>query len=170
MPQGLILGPLLFLIYVKDIKFLHLHGTATLFADDTSVFYITDSIEVLFLKSETDKFTLENWLSANRLSLNLKKSVYTIFTKPSFYYIIPKELKFNYSVIQKVASVKFLGLIVDEHLTWHKHILAVCEKIAPISGILKRLKRSLPISCLLNVYYAFMHSHLMYNYVIYLRT
>ena len=116
----------------------------------------------MFDNIEGDIITIQNWLSANKLSLNVHKTVYTIFSKPSYDIVIPRDLLINNCIIQKVTSIKFLGLVIDQHLTWNEHISAVCNKVAPITGILRRLRRTLSLSCLLNVYYAFIHSHFTY--------
>ena len=127
-PQGSILGPLLFLIYINDLfksspvlKFI-------MFADDTNLFFSHKDVNSLY---ETVNIELEKvniWFKANKLSLNVSKTNYILFhqkRKEDYLPLRLPSLTINNCEINRVTKTKFLGLIVDEHLTWNEHIKVV---------------------------------------------
>jgi hypothetical protein len=161
-PQGSVLGPILFLIYINDISHLSLRGIPTLFADDTSVFYSSSHVEELIHNMEHDLKILKYWLQKNRLSINIAKTTFIIFRKPSSTIILPKKLAFQNEYIGRVASCKFLGLKMNEHLTWDDHVDDVLKGLTPLIGILYRFRNQLPVNYIKSLYYALIYSRLTY--------
>ena len=104
---------------------------------------------------------LENWVIANGLSLNLKKTKYMIFSCGNNINL-PFEPKIFKSVIEREKSARFIGVIIDKNLTWREHILAVKSKISRYVGILYKFKKILPLSVRKNIYYGLVHSHINY--------
>ena len=162
-PQGSNLGPLLFLLYINDLpnssSLLHF----ILFADDTNVFYSHKSLDNLMDLVNSELAAVADWFRANRLSLNLTKTNFIIFRshrKP-----IPNQ-NFNISIdnkpILQVKSTKFLGVYVDEHLTWKEHIAHISNKIAKNVGILSRISYLLPRNIISNLYYSLIQPYLVY--------
>ena len=161
-PQGSILGPLLFIMFINDIQELKLHGTITLFADDTSLFYFGKDLQLLKAQMEEDLCTLIGWLRKSQLFINLQKTVYMIFCKPSQRSEIDLNIKIGEKSINRVDCVKFLGLIIDETLSWEHHIHHIAKKIGSISGVLYRLRNILSKDALKTIYYGLIQSNLTY--------
>jgi len=162
-PQGSILGPLLFLIYINDLPNVSSILHIVLFADDTNAFTSHKSLDTLFQIANHELNKLSNWFKANRLSLNLEKTNYIIFT--SHRKSIPphnQKLLIEDTPITLVRSVKFLGVYIDEHLTWKDHINKISLKIAKNIGIISRISYLLPINILINLYYALVYPYFSY--------
>ena len=123
--QGSCLGPLLFIIFVNDIHLLPLYSRTILFADDTTIFNSHTSGKYLQFMMEHDLSMMLDWFSANKLSLNLTKTVAIKFWNktPNF------QLRINNSEIPFVHSTKFLGVHLDSQLSWYIHINGLIEKL-----------------------------------------
>jgi len=162
-PQGSNLGPLLFLLYINDLPNSSSVRHFILFADDTNVFYSHKSLDNLMDLVNSELATVADWFRANRLSLNLSKTNFIIFR--SHRKSIPNQ-NFNISIdnkpILQVKSTKFLGVYVDEHLTWKQHITQISNKIAKNVGILSRISYLLPRNIISNLYYSLIQPYLIY--------
>ena len=163
-PQGSILGPLLFLIFVNDLT----QATSLdpiMFADDTNLFYSNRNIDTLFEIVNNELVNISMWFQANKLSLNANKTKYVLFHKPRKKKHIPLNLpilKINESEIKREHSLKFLGVIVDENLNWKNHIELLENKIAKNVGVLFKASKFLNMRCLVNIYFALIHSYISY--------
>ena len=120
-PQGFVLGPLLFLLYINDLQFASDLIDPTMFADDTNLFYSNKDINFAFLKVNDELQKINEWFISNKLSLNVKKNKYSFFHKSSkkdnIPLVLPK-LNINSSEIARTESIKFLGVLLDENLSW----------------------------------------------------
>lgn len=121
-PQGSILGPLLFSIYINDISKLSLKGDITLYADDTSLFYFGNTINDIITDAQHDLNFLNVWFQCNLLTINANKTNYMIYSAKNKKIADYEPLKINNHPINKVDKEKFLGLILDKHLNWKPHI------------------------------------------------
>ena len=160
MPQGSILGPLLFLVYVNDFL------EPIMFSDDTNLFYSHKDIKTLFNIVNNELIKINNWLKANKLSLSVDKTKYTFFHQLCISDNIPLKLpilKVNDSPITRENAIKFLGIVIDENLTWKNHISTIENKISKNIGMLHKVKFLLNEKCLKHIYFAFIHSYLNYG-------
>ena len=166
-PQGSILGPLLFIIYMNDINLVSKKFEAILYADDTSL----SSIIKLFRNGNTsmsinnELLLIYDWLNANKLSLNISKTKYMVFRYPqrSASTIPDLNIYINEHRVEKVSTFDFLGLTINETLTWKDHIHKTCSKISKVIGIMSRCKKFLPSSVLLKIYNALIISRINYG-------
>jgi len=133
-----------------------------LFADDTNVFLSHKSLDHLIEIMNSELIIIANWFKANRLSLNLEKTNFIVFSSLRKKLSTIKPLYINEIPIIQTRSSKFLGVIVDEHLTWRDHVLAVSNKIAKNIGVLLRVRHCLPKHILFNLYYTLIFPYLSY--------
>ena len=121
-PQGSILGPLLFILYINDIEHVSDIIKPILFADDTSLFHSHACFNTLIQEVNIQLHKFSTWFNTNKLSLNTKKSNFIIFTPNGKKYNISEaEININGSKIKHVKCTKCLGITIDEHLDWKVH-------------------------------------------------
>ena len=159
-PQGSILGPKLFIVYINDICNASSILKFILFADDTNVFYSGVDIQTLCECISRELNKLHIWLSVNKLSLNVDKTNYILFGNRK--YIDNVCISMNNSIITRVRATKFLGVIIDEKLTWKDHISLVRSKLAKTVVILYRVRYLLNRSALFILYCSLFLPYLTY--------
>ena len=139
-PQGSILGPLLFILYVNDITKVSNIFKINLFADDTSLIHTHDNFEYLIKETNEELIRISTWLATNKLVLNINKTNYMIFTsRGKSYNKNVTNIKIDGNNIQQVNKTKFLGIIIEEHINWATHISHLCNIIARNVGILQKI-------------------------------
>ena len=134
-PQDSILGPLLFLIFLNDLSNSTKVLDPVLFADDTNLFCSDNNIRTLFETANEELSQINDWFLANKLSLNAEKSKYVLFHKCIDQENIPLKLsllQLNSNIIERESSLKFLDVILEEHLTWKKHMQLIENKVSKI--------------------------------------
>ena len=140
MPQGSVLGPLLFLLYINDFHkcsdLLDFH----IFADDTNLFYSDTNIRKLESTINDNLERVSCWLKANKLSLNIDKTNYVVFCPRQKKCNYAMQIKINNQLLEQKDSIKYLGLHIDSHLTWKPHIEHVTKKIKRCIGIFSRIR------------------------------
>ena len=166
-PQGSVLGPLLFLVYVNDIGNAVPSASVKLFADDTNLFIFGDSVYSVEREAVDFIYTLNEWFISNKLSLNLLKTCYMNFFVDS---AAKNNLDVNGQIIEKVGSCKYLGILFDSELKWTLHIESIYKKLIKYCSIFYKLRDKLPIRMLKDIYYAFVHTHILYGIEIYANT
>lgn len=121
-PQGSILGPVLFLIYINSISELNICGKLILFADDTTLIYFDKNPNNIEKLMQSDLSQISHWLNEHKLTLNFKKSSYMFIDKKPLLGYSTKSILMGNEKIQISNSTKFLGLYIDNKLSWNFHI------------------------------------------------
>ena len=165
-PQGLVLGPLLFLVYINNLQ-----NNTTLkvlnFADDTLLYttlkkntYQQDNI---YLNSQLEN--VSKWLINNRLKLNVNKTRYMLFhsCKTEVWKYTNLDIKIGNSSILKVENYKYLGVTIDSNLNWYDHIEAVKTKLLKTIGILYKTRHFLNQNSLYYIFNSLLMSHIRYG-------
>ena len=168
-PQGSVLGPLLFLLYINDLP------TATefftsLFADDTGFLLSSPNLEEIFLKANTELSKAATWFQANKLSLNVSKTKFIVFRNNKM--VLDEQickLKIGNEDIERIGNnctdkyYKFVGIRMDEFLSWEHQTNHVSSKIASATFALNQVKNFLPQYIRKMIYNSLIRSHLEYG-------
>ena len=165
-PQGSMLGPLLFLLYINVLPNASPVLDPIMHADDTNLFYSNNDIETLFSTVNIELEEISEWFKANKLSLNIKKTNYTLFHKNSTKDNLPSKstnLKIVNSVLKRQTSINFLGVMLDENILWKEHIKTLENKLSKNIGLLCKAKQLLDNEALKSIYISYIHSYLNYT-------
>src|SRR6218665_2527213 len=160
-PRGSILGPILFLIYLNDLSKVSNKLKLIMYADDTNAFLLHNSLDVLFDTMNSELCKIVEWFNINKLSLNSDKTNYILFRTPRKK-IIVKNLYVNDTPLIQTRATKFLGVIIDQHLSWKDYVALISKKISKNIGIIDRIKYCLSTQNLFNLYYTLIFPYLSY--------
>ena len=159
-PQGSVLGPLLFLLYINDLPYASVLLTK-LFADDTCLVFSAKTIDQLQIVINSEMLKIHNWMVSNKLSINYSKTKYMLFHRQRNQH--PFSLYINNKRIDKVNCIKYLGVKIDDKLTWRKHIKYIEGKLSSACGAIYRLRQYVGQECLRTFYFAHAYFHLQYS-------
>ena len=161
-PQGSVLGPLLFLICINDLNISVKNSVMHHFADDTNLLLIDKSIKVLCKKVNYDLKGITNWLNANRISLNINKTEFIIFRKPRKLIDFEIKIKLNGKRIYPSTKIKYLGVLLDEHLSWKPHIDELTKKLNRSNSMLSKIRYYVDENTIRSLYFSIFSSHISY--------
>ena len=160
-PQGSSLGPLLFLIYINDLRMSLSKTSCGHFADDTFILFHSEKPKTIETIVNTELKEVVKWLRLNKLSLNAGKTELIFFHSckhPLDYDSI--SVKMNGHKLTPVDYIKYLGMYIDKYLNWNVHIEDLSKKLSRANGVLSKLRYNVPLETCVQVYYAIFYSYL----------
>ena len=137
-----------------------------LFADDSNLFFAGSSLESLETKVNLELKSIDNWLSCNKLSLNIDKTNFVIFHPSQKKFTKPISLLVNYKSIEQKDYVKYLGVFIDSHLKFKEHIHQLSKKISRSIEILAKNLLFVSQDILIQLYYSLFYSFLTYGLIV----
>ena len=162
-PQGSVLGPLLFLVYINDLNNAVKYSKTRHFADDTNLLLANTSLKQLKKHLNLDLKALTQWLKANKISLNAGKTEILVFRNPKKPMNYDPKIKIDGKRIYPSKYVKYLGILIDAHLTWQYHIKTLVPKLTRAAGMISKIRHFVPNHTLKNIYYAIFSSIMNYG-------
>lgn len=162
-PQGSVLGPILFILYINDIVKVIKKCSIQMFADDTLIYFMADDIVEVYNTINMELQNISRWLNENNLKLNLEKTKYMIVNNR---YNVPNDDNFNISVdgynIEKVSKYKYLGIIIDHNLSFNDHADYVLKKLAKKVYFFSRIGTYLSTETKLLIYHTLIAPNFFY--------
>ncbi len=161
-PQGSVLGPLLFLIFINDLPDALYRTASNIYADDTEIHACGSSMDEVNDILQCGVDDVSNWFYENKLVLNNTKSFCMLTTSNRCVSSTDIHVSIEGVKVEQVECTRYLGIHPDRMLSWAIHIEKLCNKIAPKVGLLRRLKHIVPNECLRAIYVATVQSHIDY--------
>ena len=164
-PQGTVLGPLLFLIYINDIFDILPDNTLISYADDTIVLCSASTWDLVINLVNKYLSKIYHWLYVNKLSLNVSKTVYQTFSNHCDCVLLACHVIINDTEINRVYSCKYLGVIIDYRFKWHEHIANIVKKTKYLIFLFAKLRKILSYKMLMAIYYGLFNSIATYGII-----
>lgn len=165
-PQGSILGPFLFNLYVNDIVNISRSTKFIIYADDTSLFFTGDTASDLIDTANDTLEKLAKWSKCNALKININKTKAVLFRPKNKQVDINKTICLNSSRIELVSSFKTLGIFFSETMSWDDHVNYIISKLSSIVGLIYRNKHIFPLKVKLLIYNSLFYSHINYGHLV----
>ena len=165
-PQGSVLGPILFLLYINDFHLCSSLFDFHLFADDANLFYSHDNINIMQQNINAELSNIYTWLCINRLSLNIEKSNFVIFQPRQKKSPLNFIIQLNGKILKRENCIKYLGIFIDSTLSWKDHVEYISKKIRKSIGILSKIRYFVDSHTLIQLYYALIQPFLVYGLIV----
>jgi hypothetical protein len=164
-PQGSILGPLLFIIYVNDLPCVINHfARPVIYADDTSVLVTAKNLKYLQIKVNSTLYHISDWFSSNGLILNMEKTNIIKFYSNHFQNNI-QQSAFKVNTIKEVINIKLLGLELDNNINWKHHVAKILPKLSRACYAVRSMHPFSSINTLKMIYFAYFNSIINYGII-----
>ena len=163
-PQGSIMGPLLFILYMNDLP-LHIDNNIDMFADDSTLYTSGHNVDEIQRSLQTNLNAVTTWCEDNRMVLNVAKTkCMLITTKQRRHHLRNNQLAItlNDQELQQVKQHKVIGVVVDENLLWREHANVFFKKVSQTLALFRRIKHFLPKWSKIMFYNAYIMPHLDY--------
>jgi len=161
-PQGSVLGPLLFLVYINEMSNVCPDLECLHYADDTTIYASDVDINSATMRLQAGLVRLDEWLKDNGLVLNIQKSNCMLISNTMPGGNLPP-IMIRDCTISQVDSIKFLGVSIDSCLNFKEHVDGVCRRVSQAIGVVRRISCFVPIRVLMSLYYSLIYPHLTYG-------
>lgn len=165
-PQGSILGPLLFILYINDINTINKTPTYVIYADDTSLFFTGKNLQILAPEINNALEDIQKWSKENSLLINDKKTKAVLFHPRQLSVTIDSSLFLGTAPIEFVNSIKILGVLFQKNMSWDDHFDHVQSHVAKSVGAIAKFRHILPVSIKLMLYNTLFLSHINYCFLV----
>ena len=164
-PQGTVLGLILFLLYINDFNNCSQVLDFHLFADDSNLFYSNKNLKDLEQTINEELKNVSDWLGANKLSLNITKSNLVMFHPPQKRLLFSLKIYIKDKILKERDCIKYLGVMIDTNLRWKEHVNYINKKIKRSIGLLSKIRYYVDLGCLIKLYHTLIYPFLIYGVV-----
>lgn len=157
-PQGSILGPLLFNVFINDVAGVDPRAQLVMYADDITLLLSGAKLDEIFITCNEVLSKLSRWAQSNEMKINPSKTKAVIFCARNKNVSLQNSIYLDNQLVEIVHEHKILGVHFSSNLSWDTHIDYICKKLAQVNGVLFRCRSLIPLQAKLQIYYALFHS------------